>query len=74
MKTLWTLYYKWTLGESYDTTLSGARTTTTNILQSTQGKTKHFFNHKGDKIRGWQRPLIRFTNTPKHPLENKYAF
>ena len=73
MKTFWKLYYRLTLGEDYGKTLSSARVTNTNIIQSTQGKTNHFYDRNGAMVRGWHKPAIRFTKiSDKHPLEIKY--
>ncbi len=73
MRTLWKLYYILKFGKSYGEKLTTSRNYNKIIDQSTETRISHFYNREGDKIRGWQKPLARFTKlSEQHPLELKY--
>jgi|APGre2960657423_1045063.scaffolds.fasta_scaffold210998_2 hypothetical protein len=74
MKTIWKLYYRLTLGKSYEKAFNTSKNYNKMIQQSTHGKLNHFYNSRGEKIRGWEKPQIRFKDScDKHPLQIKYS-
>jgi hypothetical protein len=73
MKTIWKLYYRLTLGQSYEKAFSTSKNYNKMIHQSTHAKLNHFYNAQGETIRGWAKPQIRSNDSRNmHPLEIKY--
>ena len=69
MKTLFKLWYRLT-DKNFDVHLQDARMIYKEIMSSTQGKTKHFYNGQGDKVRGFYVSEKKFQYS--HPLLEKY--
>jgi hypothetical protein len=69
MKQLITLFYKLTT-KDFNKKVESARQTTSMIISSTNGSLSHFYNDRGEKIRGWGSKTYKFT--PQHPLITKY--
>jgi len=70
MKTLWRLYYKFTM-KNYDSRIEDAKNLFTNLKESTKGSINHFYDMNGDKIRGYSNIVIR-SRRVEHPLIAKY--
>ena len=71
MKTLYTLFLKLT-SKDYDQNIKSAKNITKMIIDSTNGKSNHFYNSNGEKIRGYHK-RIKFNPTiNQHPLITKY--
>ena len=69
MKTLSKLWCKLT-DKNFDDRLQNARMLYREISDSTQGKTTHFYNGRGEKVRGFHIPEKKFVYS--HPLLEKY--
>ena len=69
MKTLIKLFYKLTI-KDFESKIQSARKTTNMILDSTNGSISHFYNEKGQKIRGWEGKTYKFNS--QHPLVTRY--
>jgi hypothetical protein len=69
MKTLFKLWHKLT-DKNFDVRLQNALMIYKEISNSTQGKTPHFYNNRGDKVRGFHVPEKKFVYS--HPLLEKY--
>lgn len=70
MKILYRLFYKFTC-KDYIKLIDSATMTHEMIMDSTSGKSNHFYNSNGTRIRGFHKH-IRFTNIPSHPLIQQY--
>ena len=64
------LYYKLTT-KDLDKKIQSAKTTSKMIMDSTLGKTSHFFDANGNKIRGYSNTVVK-TRSNFHPLIQKY--
>lgn len=69
---IWKTYYKFKLGENYSKTLNKANSLVNSIAGSTEGRISHFYNDRGDKIRGWGGKRYTFTKE-QHPLVTRYG-
>lgn len=70
MKTLYYLFYKLT-HKDYTKLIESAKMTHNMIVDSTAGKSTHFYDSSGTQIRGFHKH-IKFTNIPQHPLVQQY--
>lgn len=69
---LWKTYYKLTLKDKYSKNVETATSMVNGIIDSTNGQISHFYNDRGDKIRGWSSKRYRFANE-KNPLVTRYG-
>lgn len=74
MKTLYRVWKRLT-DKNFKTKVANATRLWANIDASTIGRTSHFYNTTGDKIRGWHGRKYNFPSlaaTESHPLIQKY--
>ncbi len=59
--------------KDFDSKLKSAKKTHKMIISSTEGKLSHFYNDKGEQVRGYYKRSTHFSNLlPTNPLILKY--
>lgn len=58
--------------KDFDSKLKSASKTYSNIVSSTNGRISHFYNDRGEQIRGFSNTSFRTVRT-NHPLIEKYG-
>ena len=69
MKTLTKWFFQLT-NNNWKEDLANAKRTTQMIVESTYGRTNHFYDMNGETIRGWQSPV--YHSVGRHPLVEYY--
>ena len=70
--TFWKIHYRLFLGKEYQTRMEKASNLLSNVIDTTNGRVSHFYDNKGDRIRGWHK-RIKFNGVAQHPLITKYS-
>lgn len=70
MRYFWKLYYKWKFGDQYQNRIDRATRFGWMVEDSTSGNLSHFYNHRGEQIRGWHKRTADFSF--RHPLVTYY--
>jgi hypothetical protein len=53
----WKTFYRFKLGDDYTDALKSAKLTSLSTKQASKGDLSTFYNMKGERIRGWHRPV-----------------
>ena len=67
----WKIIYRLFLGKEYQSRMKSASNTFSNVIDSTNGRTSHFYDIKGERIRGYHK-RINFDGG-QHPLIRRYS-
>lgn len=72
MKTLYTWFLKLTT-KDYAQRINSAKQITKMINESTNGRLNHFYNDRGEQIRGYHKAIKFNQIVNQHPLIQKYS-
>lgn len=72
MKTFWKLYYKWKFKDQYESIINKAKLLQWHVEDSSCGDLSHFYDMKGEQIRGWYKKSPSFKYDNKHPMVTYY--
>lgn len=71
--TFWKIHYRLFLGKDYHTRMEQASNIFSNVISSTNGGVSHFYDIKGERIRGYHKRIKFNDNVAQHPLITKYS-
>ena len=71
--TFWKIHYRLFLGEDYQSRMEKATNIFSNVVDTTNGRISHFYDIKGERIRGWHKRIKFDDNVLQHPLIKKYS-
>jgi hypothetical protein len=73
MKFLWRTYYKYKLGDQYDSVIAKAASLNRTTAEMTIGRMHTFYDMQGERIRGFDNRKVKTKKVNIHPLMEKYG-
>lgn len=73
MKFIWKAYYKYRLGDSYESAVSNSRALNRAVNEMTIGRMHTFYDMQGERIRGFDNRKVKTKKVNIHPLMEKYG-
>lgn len=73
MKFIWKAYYKYRLGDSYESVLANSRSLNRAVNEMTIGRMHTFYDMQGNRIRGFDNRKVKTKKSDVHPLMEKYG-
>jgi len=71
--TFWKIHYRLFLGKDYQSRMEKAANIFSNVVDTTNGRISHFYDIKGERIRGWHKRIKFDDDVLQHPLIKKYS-
>jgi len=73
MKFLWRTYYKYKLGDQYDSVIAKAASLNRTTADMTIGRMHTFYDVQGNRIRGFEGGTVKVKKVDSNPLMEKYG-
>jgi len=73
MKFIWKAYYKYRLGDSYESVVANSRALNRAVNEMTIGRMHTFYDMQGERIRGFDNRKVKTKKVNIHPLMEKYG-